>query len=98
MSGLSPARSSLSTTATAGGGGGGNGGSNNSSVAFPAVEELHFPADLVSIQDRKEEALAALKSDLKAQLDKVVKSMDEDSWMFEGPRSRIHLISRRGFF
>ncbi|CAM8883000.1 unnamed protein product [Rhodiola kirilowii] len=41
---------------------------------------------------------AALKSDLKAQLDKVVKSMDEDSWMFEGPRSRIHLISRRGLF
>uniref|UniRef100_A0A7N0UKZ3 Protein SAMBA n=1 Tax=Kalanchoe fedtschenkoi TaxID=63787 RepID=A0A7N0UKZ3_KALFE len=92
MNGLSPAHSSLSTTATAGGGG--NGGSNSSFVAFTAVEELHFPADLVSAQDRKDEALA----DLKAQLDKVVKSMDEDSWIFEGPRSRIHLISRPGTF
>lgn len=59
MSNSSPARSSLSTTATAGGGGGGYGGSNSSSVAFPAIDELHFPSDdLVSGLDQKEEALA----------------------------------------
>jgi len=37
-----------------------------------------------------------LKADLMTELDKEVKSLEEDSWMFEGPRSRIHLISRRG--
>lgn len=30
------------------------------------------------------------------ELDKEVKSLEQDSWMFQGPRSRIHLISRRG--
>ncbi|KAM7262015.1 hypothetical protein ACFE04_021092 [Oxalis oulophora] len=39
---------------------------------------------------------ATLKSDLKVApaLNKQVKSLDDDNWMFEGPRSRIHLISR----
>lgn len=40
--------------------------------------------------------LSVLKADLMAALDKEVKSLDEDSWKFEGPRSRIHLISRPG--
>lgn len=40
--------------------------------------------------------LPVLKSDLLAALNKEVKSMDEDSWMFEGPRSRINLISKGG--
>jgi len=31
-----------------------------------------------------------------AALDKEVKSLVEDNWKFEGPRSRIHLISHRG--
>lgn len=35
-----------------------------------------------------------VKSELMAKLDKEVKSLDEDSWMFDGPRSRINLISR----
>lgn len=39
---------------------------------------------------------AVLKSELMAKLDKEVKSLDEDSWMFDGPRSRINLISRPG--
>lgn len=39
---------------------------------------------------------AVLKADLMAQLEKEVKSLEEDNWMFDGPRSRIHLISRRG--
>ncbi|XAR54786.1 hypothetical protein NMG60_11030084 [Bertholletia excelsa] len=82
----SPARSSISTTAVAG---------LNPTSAI-AVDDFPFPADLISIQDRKDEALLVLKSDLMAALNKEVKSLDEDSWMFEGPRSRIHLISRTG--
>ncbi|KAJ0476180.1 putative protein SAMBA [Helianthus annuus] len=39
---------------------------------------------------------AALKEDLMATLNKEVRMLDEDSWMFEGPRSRIHLITRPG--
>jgi len=31
-----------------------------------------------------------------AALDKEVKSLVEDNWKFEGPRSRIHLVSHRG--
>ncbi|OMO93335.1 hypothetical protein COLO4_16968 [Corchorus olitorius] len=31
-----------------------------------------------------------------AALNKEVKSLDEDNWKFEGPRFRIHLISRPG--
>ncbi|CAL5432278.1 unnamed protein product [Camellia sinensis] len=87
----SPARSSISTTAIAGA---------NAASAL-TVDDLHFPPDLSSIQDRKDEALlgscndiAVLKSDLMAALNKEVKSMDEDNWKFDGPRSRIHLISR----
>ncbi|XP_027081547.1 protein SAMBA-like isoform X1 [Coffea arabica] len=84
----SPARSSISTTAVAGSANAVVGGSSLS------VEDYHFPADLISIQDRKDEALLVLKADLMAALNKEVKSLDEDSWMFEGPRSRINLISR----
>lgn len=40
---------------------------------------------------------AVLKTDLMGELHKEVKSLEEDSWMFQGPRSRIHLISRRGY-
>ncbi|KAK3029883.1 hypothetical protein RJ639_038506, partial [Escallonia herrerae] len=111
----SPARSS--STAIAGG----------NVAASLAPDELQFPPDLVSVQDRRDEALlgpfdkfnsygwltngglppkqkiysnrlticiAVLKADLMAALAKEVKSLDEDNWMFEGPRSRIHLISR----
>lgn len=41
--------------------------------------------------------IAVLKSDLMAALNEEVKSLDEDNWKFEGPRSRIHLISRPGY-
>lgn len=50
----------------------------------------------ISIQDRKDQTLLVLKSELMAKLDKEVKSLDEDSWMFDGPRSCINLISRPG--
>jgi len=43
-------------------------------------------------------AFSVLKSDLMDALNKGVKSLDEDSWMFEGPRSRINLISNPGSF
>lgn len=84
----SPARSSISTTAIAGA---------NGPSSLP-VDDFHFPADLISIQDRKDEALLVLKSDLMSALAKEVKSLDEDNWMFDGPRSRINLISKPGGF
>ncbi|KAB1216089.1 hypothetical protein CJ030_MR4G027175 [Morella rubra] len=89
MNSSSPAHSSLSTTAIVGG---------NSSNATLSTEEFHIPPDLISIHERKDEALLVLKSDLMAALDKEVKSLDEDNWKFEGPRSRIHLITRQGGF
>ncbi|CAH9114072.1 unnamed protein product [Cuscuta europaea] len=85
-----PARSSISTTAIF--------GASVPVVASLAVDDYHFPADLISVQDRKDEALRVLKSDVVAALNKVVKSLDEDSWMFDGPRSHINLISRPGSF
>ncbi|KAL3499967.1 hypothetical protein ACH5RR_039060 [Cinchona calisaya] len=95
LSSSSPARSS----STAIGGGNAAVGVAGSSLS---VEDYHFSADLNSIQDlnsileRKDEALLFLKADLMVALNKEVKSLDEDNWMFEGPRSRIHLISRPG--
>ncbi|KAG6399195.1 hypothetical protein SASPL_140671 [Salvia splendens] len=50
----------------------------------------------ISIQDRKDQTLLALKTELMGKLDKEVKSLDDDSWMFDGPRSLINLISRPG--
>ncbi|WOG90079.1 hypothetical protein DCAR_0209320 [Daucus carota subsp. sativus] len=83
----SPARSSISTTAIVGANG----------PAMPS-DDFHFPADLISFQDRKDEALLVLKADLMSALAKEVKSLDEDNWMFEGPRSRINHISKPGGF
>ncbi|KAF4353135.1 hypothetical protein F8388_016980 [Cannabis sativa] len=91
MNSSSPANSSISTTATVGGGGG-------SSNAALSTDEFYFPSDLISIQDRKDEAMLVIKADLMAALNKEVKSLDDDNWMFEGPVSRINLISRKGGF
>ncbi|XP_078438451.1 valine-tRNA ligase [Wolffia australiana] len=52
--------------------------------------------DLISAEDRKDEALAVLKSEVMAALEAEVKTLDRDSWMFSAPRSQIHLISRPG--
>uniref|UniRef100_A0A1D1Z885 Protein SAMBA n=1 Tax=Anthurium amnicola TaxID=1678845 RepID=A0A1D1Z885_9ARAE len=93
----SPARSSASATSVgAQGGGAGSSGATAGFVGDDAASTCHFPRDLVTPQDRKDEALAVLKADLMAALDKEVKSLDRDSWMFAGPRSQIHLISRPG--
>ncbi|XP_051119686.1 protein SAMBA [Andrographis paniculata] len=50
--------------------------------------------NLLTLQDRKDQAMLALKADSMEKLNKEVKSLDEDSWMFDGPRSRFHLISK----
>ncbi|XP_058086338.1 protein SAMBA isoform X1 [Magnolia sinica] len=84
----SPARSSASQPQVVGPGPAAVLGDDNSLI--------HFPTDLISAQDRKEEALVVLKSNVMAVLQKEVKSLDEDSWKFAGPRSKIHLISRPG--
>ncbi|XP_057448657.1 protein SAMBA [Lotus japonicus] len=88
MNSSSPAHSSISTTAVVSGG-----GASNAAVSF---DDLHFPFDPISTQERKDEVMLVLKSDIMAALDKEVKSLDEDNWKFEGPRSRINLTSRRG--
>ncbi|XWS49282.1 hypothetical protein CRYUN_Cryun13aG0150500 [Craigia yunnanensis] len=90
MNSSSPANSSISTTTIVGGG--------CASASNAALEDFQFPSGLISIQDRKDEAMLVLKSDLMAALNEEVKSLDEDSWKFEGPRSRIHLISTPGGF
>ncbi|KAK9985021.1 hypothetical protein SO802_034546 [Lithocarpus litseifolius] len=94
----SPAHSSISTTAIVGGLGLGLGNSGNNAATLSTEDLPHNPSDSISSQERKDEAMLVLKSDLMAALDKEVKSLDEDNWKFEGPRSRIHLISRRGGF
>ncbi|CAD5170799.1 protein SAMBA-like isoform X1 [Musa acuminata AAA Group] len=84
----SPARSSASAASGGQGGGGGNAGFGDDASPY------HFP--LESAYDRKDEALAALRSELMAALQKEVKSLDDDAWKFAGPRSQIHRISRPG--
>ncbi|RXH97064.1 hypothetical protein DVH24_035732 [Malus domestica] len=104
----SPAHSSISTTAIAGERERSN---SNPAAAAALSDDLFFPSDLISIQDRKHEALlvyaksecllfdiAVIKSDLMDALNKVVKSLEEDNWMFEGPRHRVIPISRQGGF
>ncbi|XP_077234948.1 valine-tRNA ligase [Tasmannia lanceolata] len=86
----SPARSSVSATSA---------GQAGSSTNPPLPDDnfpLHFPSDLISPVDRKDEALLVLKSEVMGALQKEVKSLDEDSWKFSRPRSQIHLISRPG--
>ncbi|CAH2034907.1 unnamed protein product [Thlaspi arvense] len=71
MNGASPAHSSVSTTAVAGGGG--------SRGAAAGLDDCHFPPDIPSMQERKDEAMRVLKTDLMAELDKEAKSLEEDS-------------------
>ncbi|XP_050378919.1 protein SAMBA [Argentina anserina] len=87
MSNSSPAHSSMSGERNGSGG-----------AAGLSTDDFYHPSDLISIQDRKDEAMQVLKANLMAALNKEVKSLDEDNWMFEGPRSRINLISRQGGF
>jgi hypothetical protein len=52
MNSKSSANSSVSTAAIIGGGGG--------SVNNVVLDDFHFPSDLISIQDRKDEAMLGL--------------------------------------
>ncbi|KAF3585745.1 hypothetical protein F2Q69_00030352 [Brassica cretica] len=113
MNGASPAHSSVSTTAVAGGGGSSGAAAGLDDFPFPPdipsmqdrkdeairemtrgherINKMFASSNILGIDD------AVLKTDLMGELDKEVKSLEEDSWMFQGPRSRIHLISRRGY-
>lgn len=53
-------------------------------------------ADCIEALYRKDEAMAELKSEVLEALKMEVRSLDEDSWMFDVPRSRINLVSRPG--
>ncbi|KAL3645557.1 hypothetical protein CASFOL_010737 [Castilleja foliolosa] len=70
-----------------------------SSGSLSAVgEDVHHESAvdlniISSVQDRKDQALLVLRAELMDRLNKEVKSLDDDSWMFDGPRSCIHLIS-----
>lgn len=77
----SPARSTVSA-ASAGGG-----------IAISAADDL---ADSIDALYRKDEAMAELKSEVMEALQKEVRSLDDNSWMFAAPRSRINLVSRPG--
>ncbi|KMT11348.1 hypothetical protein BVRB_5g106810 [Beta vulgaris subsp. vulgaris] len=68
---------------------------NNGAALSPDDFQLSS-SQLLSLLDSKDEALHVLKMDLMDALNKQVKSLDEDSWMFEAPRSRINLISKPG--
>lgn len=57
MNSTSPANSSISTTAIVGGGGGGGGSGSN--AAFSA-DDLYLPSDLISVLDRKDDAMLGL--------------------------------------
>ncbi|KAG8382507.1 hypothetical protein BUALT_Bualt05G0084500 [Buddleja alternifolia] len=86
---------SLSGASSAGGGvvAGSTSTADDENEHESALALANLNVNLISIQDQ---ALHVLKSDLMAKLNKEVKSLDQDSWMFDGPRSRINLISGPG--
>ncbi|GFQ06780.1 hypothetical protein PHJA_002822000 [Phtheirospermum japonicum] len=72
-------------------------GSLSAAAAEDDHHELAVDLNIISsVQDRKDQALLVLKAELMDKLNKEVKSLDDDSWMFDGPRSCIHLISGPG--
>ncbi|XP_057518764.1 protein SAMBA isoform X2 [Amaranthus tricolor] len=75
----------------------GNNNQNSNNTTPPDVDDFHFASSqLLSVLDSKDDALQVLKSDLMDALNKGIKSLDEDNWMYEGPRSRINLVSKPG--
>ncbi|XP_057518765.1 protein SAMBA isoform X3 [Amaranthus tricolor] len=76
----------------------GNNNQNSNNTTPPDVDDFHFASSqLLSVLDSKDDALQVLKSDLMDALNKGIKSLDEDNWMYEGPRSRINLVSKPGY-
>ncbi|KAG9454388.1 hypothetical protein H6P81_007292 [Aristolochia fimbriata] len=89
----SPARSTVSVTSA------GQGGSSSIATLADENSPRHSHTDRISAHECREDALIALsvlKSEVMAALQKEVKSLDEDSWKFAGPRSQIHLLTRPG--
>ncbi|KAJ4784888.1 valine-tRNA ligase [Rhynchospora pubera] len=87
----SPARSTVSATSV-----GATGGSTPGRVAADDSVTFHYNLEVVAAIDRKEENLVALRSEVMEELDKVVKSLEDDSWKFTQPRSKPNLFYRSG--
>uniref|UniRef100_A0ACD5THN5 Uncharacterized protein n=1 Tax=Avena sativa TaxID=4498 RepID=A0ACD5THN5_AVESA len=77
----SPARSTVSAASAVGG------------IAISAADDVD---DSIDALYRKDEAMSELRSDVMEALQKEVRSLDDNSWMFAAPRSRINLVSRPG--
>ncbi|EER94435.2 hypothetical protein BDA96_01G310200 [Sorghum bicolor] len=67
-----------------------------SAASGGAVSAAEDVADFIDALYRKDEAMAELKSEVMEALQREVRSLDDDSWMFAAPRSRINLVSRPG--
>ncbi|RLN42370.1 uncharacterized protein C2845_PM01G47350 [Panicum miliaceum] len=65
-----------------------------SAASGGAVSAAEDVADSIDALYRKDEAVAELKSEVMEALQREVRSLDDDSWMFATPRSRINLVSR----
>ncbi|CAN6305757.1 unnamed protein product, partial [Urochloa humidicola] len=69
-----------------------------SAASGGAVSAAEDVADSIDALYRKDEAVAELKSEVMEALQREVRSLDDDSWMFAAPRSRINLVSRPGAY
>jgi len=69
-----------------------------SAASGGAVFAAEDVADSIDALYRKDEAVAELKSEVMEALQKEVRSLDDDSWMFAAPRSRINLVSTPGAY
>jgi hypothetical protein len=67
-----------------------------SAASAGAISASDDVADSIDALYRKDEAMAELKSEVMEALQKEVRSLDDDSWMFAAPRSRINLVSMSG--
>ncbi|KAF0930819.1 hypothetical protein E2562_035399 [Oryza meyeriana var. granulata] len=67
-----------------------------SATSAGAISASDDVADSIDALYRKDEAMAELKSEVMEALQKEVRSLDDDSWMFAAPRSRINLVSMSG--
>ncbi|XP_040384381.1 protein SAMBA isoform X1 [Oryza brachyantha] len=67
-----------------------------SAASAGAISAADDVADSIDALYRKDEAMAELKSEVMEALQKEVRSLDDDSWMFAAPRSRINLVSMSG--
>jgi hypothetical protein len=64
-------------------------------LSLPFASGARWMPQRVRVTDRLV-GLAELKSEVMEALQREVRSLDEDNWMFAAPRSRINLVSRPG--